>query len=228
MKSIELLKKLDRYELFSENDVVRIIDKNKSYAKLLLHRLYKNNLVKRIERGKYTIHDDAMIFASSLVKPSYISLISAFRYYGFTQKQPVNIYILSPVSKKSINFGVTKIIFLRTKHLYGYGKERYGDFDILIAEPEKAIIDALLFKLPLQDIIDALDTAKINYEKLINYAVKTKNKSLIKRLGYIIESKTGKDFGLKPLDANYIKLDYLSRNTGRKNKKWRLILNNTL
>ena len=228
MKTIHLLKKLERYPLFTENDVAKIVNKSPEYVKTLLYRLNKQNIVKRIEKGKYTVYDDPMLFASHIVAPSYLSLWTAFRFYSMTQQQPFGIFVISRVNKKKIKFQNIDILFSKTKHLFGYKKERYADFDIFIAEEEKAVVDALLFKIPLQDIMYALESEKLNFEKLAVYAKKTNNRSLIKRLGYILEAKKGKNYGLRALDNNYIPLDYLNKKKGRKDRVWKLIINTKL
>ena len=225
MKSINLLKRLERHALFTENDIAKIINKNPSYVKTLLYRLHKNGFIKRIEKGKYSVYDDPMIFASYITKPSYLSLWTAFRHYNMIQQQPFGIFVISPISKKPIRFQNIEIIFSKTKHMSGYQKERYGDFDIFVAEKEKAIIDALLFKLPIQDICYAIENGEMDFKKIAAYAKKTRNKSLIKRIGYILYKKTGNSYNLKPLDNNYISLDYLNSKKGKKDKRWKLNIN---
>lgn len=223
MKSIYLLKRLERFPLFTENDVAKVINKNHKYVRTLLHRFHKGNLINRVERGKYTLHEDPLIFASHIVIPSYLSLWTALRYYNMTQQHPKSFFVLSPVKRKDIK--KLNIHFLSTKHLFGYKKERYSDFDIFIADPEKTIIDALLFKIPIEDIDFALENENLDFKKISMYAKKTKNKSLIKRLGYILEKKKNNSYGLKALDNNYVLLDYHENKMGKKNKKWKLIIN---
>ncbi len=109
--------------------------------------------------------------------------------------------------------------------MFGYKKERYSDFDIFMAEPEKAIIDLLLFKVPIDDVKLALEKEDLDFNKLSEHAKKTKNKSLMKRLGYLLEQKKSSSYGLKALDNNYILLDYLGKKKGIKDKRWRLIIN---
>jgi len=225
VKTINLLKKLERYPLFTGNDVAKIVNKGPKYVRTLLYRLHKQGLMNRIEKGKYTLHHDAMIFASYLATPSYLGVWTALRHYNMIQQQPFSIFVVSGISKKSIRFNNTKIFFIRTKHIFGYKKERYNDFDIFISEREKALVDSLLFKIPLSYISQALDDGEIDFKKLSEYAIKTKNKSLIKRLGYMLESRKGSSFGLKAMDSNYVKLDYLGKRKGKKDAKWKLIIN---
>lgn len=226
MKTINLLKKLEYFPLFTENDVAKIINKGPKYVRTLLYRLNKKKLIQRIEKGKYTVHNDPLILASHIVIPSYLSLWTALRYYNMTQQQPTSFFVVSKIKRKNIK--KRNIIFMSTKHLFGYKKERYSDFDIFIACPEKTIIDSLLFKIPLEDIYIALENTDINFDRLSEYAKKTKNKSLMKRLGYLLENKKNNSYGLKALDNNYILLDYLGKKKGKKNKKWKLIINSEL
>lgn len=226
MKTIRLLKTLERFPLFTENDITKIINKSPKYIRTLLYRLNKQKLIQRIEKGKYTVHDDPLIFASHIITPSYLGLWTALRYYNMTQQQPTSFFVLTSVKRRNIK--KLNIAFVSTKHLFGYKKERYSDFDIFVADPEKTIIDSLLFKIPIEDINSALNKKDLNLKKLSEYARKTKNKSLMKRLGYLLEKKKNNPFGLEALDNNYILLDYLGKNKGKKDKKWKLIINNEL
>ncbi len=223
-----LIKKLERLPLFSENSAAKLLNTSPKYVRTLLYRLSKRGLIKRIERGKYTCHTDIMIFGTYLTIPSYFSLWTALRYYNATQQQPSSIFVTSPISKKKVTFDSTDIIFVKSKNIFGFKKERYLDFDIFIAEPEKAILDSLLYKLPIDEVVYALNNLELDYEKLTDYASKTKNKALIKRLGFILETVKEKDLGLKIKDTNYTLLDYFGPKKGSKNKKWRIIVNKGL
>jgi predicted transcriptional regulator of viral defense system len=97
-----------------------------------------------------------------------------------------------------------------------------------MAEPEKAVIDCLLFSLPLEEINSALENEELDFEKLAVYAARTGNVSLIKRLGYLLESKKGNSYGLNALDYNYVPLDPLGKKKGKKDRKWRLLINTQL
>jgi predicted transcriptional regulator of viral defense system len=138
--------------------------------------------------------------------------------------------IASPKSKKTIDFQGTKIRFFKTKHMWGYKKQRYMDFDILVAEKEKCIIDSLLIKnIIFDEIVKAIGTKEFDSKKLVEYAIKTKNKSLMKRIGYLM-GKFGFETEelIKHLDNNYILLDWNGIKKGERNKKWKIIVNRRL
>ena len=228
MKTIDVLRKFGKLPLFTENDAAKIVNKSPKYVRTLLYRLNKSALIKRIERGKYTVHGDPTIFLSYIAVPSYIGLWTALRHYGMTGQQPFGFFVITPFPRRSIIYEGMRIKFAVTKHMFGYKKERYSDFDIFISDREKTIIDSLLFKIPIQDINLALVGREINPKKLSDYAKKTGNAALIKRLGYLLEKEKGKSYGLRALDKNYAKLDYLSGGSGKKDRKWRLIINTRL
>lgn len=230
IKKINIIKILAEQPLFMLNDFVRMTGKSSAYARTYIYRLKKEGLVFQIERGKHTVFDDPMIFSSHIILPSYISFWTAFRFYNFTEQLPTDMMIASPKSKRAIEFQKTGIRFFKTKHMWGYKKQRYRDFDIFVAEKEKCIIDSLLLKnTPFDEVVKAIGTKEFDTNKLAEYAIKTKNKSLLKRLGYMMEI-----FGLKAdklatqLDNNYILLDWSGKKKGERNKKWKIIVNKHL
>ena len=227
MKTIELMKKLRDYPLFTTNDVAKIVMKKSDYVKTLLYRLERQKLIYKIERGKYTIYDDAFVFASYISIPSYISLWSAVRYYNLTEQMPKTIFIMVTKQRKNLKFQNVSIEFVKTKHFFGFKRENYNGFDIFIANPEKAIIDSLLLKrVPLDEVTKAIQTNTLNISLLINYAIKTKNKCLTKRLGFILEDNGFKCSKLiRFIDLNYALLDLTRRREGKINKRWMVIDN---
>jgi len=227
MKTINLLKILQKYAIFTENDVAKIVKKKPQYVKTLVYRLNKQKMVNKIERGKYTLNDDVLIFSSYIMTPSYIGLWSAIRYYNLTEQMPKTIFVMVPRSRSSLRYKNILIEFVKTKYFFGYKKENYRGFEIFMAEPEKAIIDSLISKkVPLDEIISSIKNKSIDTKKLINYAIKTKNKSLIKRLGFILEeNKYNLQKRLKFVDNNYVVLDTALEKKGKLIKKWRIIDN---
>jgi len=230
MNKIQLIDKLKIYPLFTFNDFIRITKKRREYARTLLYRLRKENIIYKIEKGKYTLHEDPLIFASYIQLPSYISFWTALRFYNFTEQLPNEITIATKKARDEINFLGNKIKFIKMKSFFGYRKERYGEFYIFIADKEKAIIDSLLIKnVPLDEIIKAIKSRIIDNNKLINYAIKTKNKALIKRLGFLLERNGYKCKVLKKyIDYNYILLDPMFEEKGEKNNEWKIIVNRSI
>ena len=233
MKKIELLKELGKYPLFNLKTVRDMTNKDGNYTKLLIQRLKKDKLIFEIEKNKYTLNKDSFTIASNMIWPCYISGWSAVSYYHLTDQIPQAIFVITTRARKKreIIFNNTKIIFTRVKpkYFFGYKRERYGDYDIFIAEKEKALIDsALLKKISFSEICDIIkdNVEDINIPLLIKYLIKIKNKSLMKRFGFLLDRLNIKNDELSRLiDFKYIPLDELISKKGKKDKKWRIIDN---
>jgi predicted transcriptional regulator of viral defense system len=230
MNSIKLLNEMRKWPLFTINDLSRTLRKDESYVKVVANRLHKKGLINHIERGKYTAHEDAAEFASYIIVPSYISFWTALMMHGLTEQLPRDIMIASLRSKKDILFKGQRITFIKMKDLWGYSKTRYRDFDVFIAEKEKAIIDCLLAKnTPFDEIAKALSSRKADFSRLADYAKRAGNKTAAKRAGHLIE-RYGGDAGslLEMVDGNYVPLDWAAGIRGKKDKRWKVIVNRGL
>jgi predicted transcriptional regulator of viral defense system len=89
--------------VFGLNDAIKVLDTNRSYAKLFLHRCMKKGAIGRVELGIYYLKAQANEYevASNILKPSYVSMVSALAYYGLTTQIPHVIYVVSTKRQKS-------------------------------------------------------------------------------------------------------------------------------
>jgi len=234
MKRIELIKKLENYPVFDLKILRETIDKDSNYAKLVLHRLKKDKLIFEIEKNKYTTTEDSLAIASNVIWPCYISFWSAIRYYNLTEQIPHVIEIITTRARKKreINFGNTKIIFtkIRPKYFFGYKRERYQNFNIFIAEKEKALLDSALFKkISFSEICGILkdNIGDINIDLLMKYLIKIKNKALIKRFGLLLDKLNINKYNKlkKFIDYKYVPMDYALPLKGKRHKQWKVIDN---
>ncbi|MEW5761163.1 MAG: hypothetical protein AB1779_10415 [Candidatus Thermoplasmatota archaeon] len=234
MKTALILKFLEKYAVFNTKAVSSILKKDSSYINLLLYRLKKSENIFEIERDKYTTHRDAFLISSRIVWPSYISIWSALRFYNLTEQIPHSVFIVTTRKRRKmeIEFANTKIYFILTKpkYFFGFKKIEFKGFDIFIAEPEKAVIDGMLFKkISLSEIFFILknNIKTLSIDRLLSYAIKTKNKALIKRLGFLLDN-LGFDYYnrlKKHVYYPYTPLEYNLPVGGRYNEKWRIVEN---
>lgn len=238
MNTANIIKMLENSEkgVFSGNDISKIIKKPKRYSSLFLYRLKKKGLITEIERNKYTLKKTNLyIVFSNLVYPSYLSFLTAFSYYGLTTQIPKQIQIISLKSKKECYFDnyMLKFIKFKVNRFFGYKREKSLGGFIFIAELEKAIVDSLFLPqyCPIDETSRALSESisSIDINKLIEYALKMKNKVVLKRLGYLLEKNNINIYNkLKnKINKRYDYLDLISKK-GWKNKKWKLIINRGL
>ncbi|TRZ54803.1 hypothetical protein D4Q76_01665 [archaeon] len=234
MKTMQILKEVERYAVFNANTVRSIIKKDAEYTRLLMHRLEKAGHIFRVERNKYTVHKNAFLIASRIVWPSYISFWSALRYYNLTEQIPHAVWVISPKKKRrrSINFFGSEIFFVsaKPKYFFGFRKVNYSGFEIFVAEPEKAFVDSLLFRkisFPEMQSMIKNSIRNISAKKFAGMAIKTGNAALIKRAGFLLDS-LGYDFHRrmeKYIYPSFTPLDYGLPARGKKNYKWKVIEN---
>ena len=234
MKQLQFYKLISKNDnpIFTSSDISRLIDKSPTYTKAFMTRVRKNNLLQLIEKGKYCKPDTPEPeVASHLISPSYISFLSALSFYGFTDQIPVEIGLVSLRQKASLNFNNYRIKFTKfsKKLFFGYSKQG----KMIIADPEKAIIDSLYLinTVPLNEIVKILNENDLNIKKMIDYSLKMDSYILLKRLGYILEILNFPENKLLISKINTQRYDILNPSLpiiDKKNSKWHLIINEDL
>lgn len=153
----DLYKKLEKnkYYVFSYKDIMSFYPREKSYnIKKMLYRWKKKGWFSSLKKGLYelTYPKDFIIpdmhIANKLYSPSYVSLETALSNYSIIPE--VSMAVTSITTKPTRRFKNKHGLFIyrtiKTNCFAGYYVERHGNFDILIAEPEKAFADYLYFK----------------------------------------------------------------------------------
>lgn len=224
-KALEILKRND-LEVFSAKDLKLLLQLNKTQTYNLIKSLKNKNHIESIKNGLYSIKGtDEMIIASRLVYPSYISFLSALNYYGLSDQTPTKITLATTKRKKHRDY---IFVTLNKNRFSGYTKIN----KIIIAEKEKALIDALY--LPkyaggIKEIIKCFKEAEdsINKKKLYDYALRMNSKAIIRRLGFITDHlKLKFNFNLQSkIGKGYELLDPSQEKKNNYNKKWLLDVN---
>lgn len=234
MKLTEFIEKLkaSREAVFSFSDMFKILNKPKAYAKILINRLSKRELT-RLEKNKYALRGtNPFLVASNLIFPSYISLISAYSYYGLTTQLPRIFYVITLRQRKPLSYEGNFIRFIKFKasRFFGFKREVLENKFFFVAEVEKAVIDSLY--LPeycnISETFFAIKNASLNLEKLIAFAKRMESKALLARLGYLLELANISVKELEPIPKNYIPLNPTLPKRGKKDRKWKLIINEVL
>src|ERR1035437_1753003 len=146
MNYITFANELKNYPAFSLRDTEKLS------GKVYYHRIaewQKKGYIKRIANGIFIFAGEPLdemhlyYLATRIYEPSYISLESAFAFYGFI---PEAVYrITSVCSKKTSQFQQDNIIFtyrsINPRFNFGYILMKWKNVAIKIAEPEKAVID---------------------------------------------------------------------------------------
>jgi len=217
-----IMEEFKKVPVFSLADVNQII-KNRIYAKKFLKRMLMEKKILRIKRDCYTLYNDPFLVSTFILRPSYVSSVSALSFYGLVTQIPNEIFCFTNRRAQKFDF-IMKINFIHTNFFFGFEPKEYDNFKIPIADVEKAIIDTVgLF--PLTIVEEAVP--EINRKKMIDYLKKVRKSCVIKRIGLFLE-RNGVDVyeELKNyINKKYIPFDPKKRGIGKKNKKWFVIEN---
>lgn len=213
---------LKEMPVFSLADAAQVVS-GKEYAQKLLKRMLNKGEIFKVKRDTYTFYNDPLLASTSLVKPSYISSVSALSYHKLITQIPKNIFCFTTWKDRTVQFG-EEIAFHHTPYFFGFNDEEYSGFSLPMATPEKAIIDS--FGIVPVTVFEEAAT-EINLERMMGYLKKINKSSVLKRVGYFLEKNGFEVYSLlkRKLNNRYIIYDPLLKKKGKKNKKWKLIIN---
>lgn len=194
MQFIDFQSKLSAYPIFSLTDVSKVFP---VFHRIQLDRWEKKGYLKKVKRGFYCFNaqnftQDFLFYAANKIyAPSYVSLEMALKYYGLI---PEEIFQITSVStKKATSFETSVGNFsyrrMKTSLYWGYRLVDFGQQKLLMAEPEKAVLDYLYVNSKLKTAADFegmrinIDEfeSQINLEKFQKYLETFDNKQLSKR-----------------------------------------------
>ncbi len=176
----------NRYYVFSFEDLLSFFPhERRATLKESVYRWKMKGWIYPLKKGLYelTYPKDFdipdMYIANRLYGPSYISLETALSNCSIIPE--VSMAVTSITTKPTRKFKNKHGLFIyhtvKPASFTGYYVERQGAFDILIAEPEKALIDFLYFnayrdkKFDLKDErLDRGVVSRLNKKKLHRYA----------------------------------------------------------
>lgn len=233
--------------IFTVKEAARILGRKTPEIHKLLHDLVQRKWLSRLEKGKYMLlpleagleavyTEHEFIIASALIQPYYIGFWSALNFYGFTEQVPKIIYVASIKQKHPLTLqGVTyQFIKLLKEKFFGFREEWIDNRKVKISDREKTIIDCLDHPEYCGGLIELAKGLwngrdELDFEKIIGYGLRMKNKAIFKRLGYILEVYQIGAGVIKKIQ-NYISggyslLDPTLPREGRYIKEWNLLVN---
>lgn len=194
MQFIEFQNQLSAYPIFSLKDILKVIPE---FHRIQLDRWEKKDYICKIKRGFYSfntknLNENFLFYAANKIyAPSCVSLEMALKYYGFI---PEEVFQITSVStKKATSFETPLGNFsykqIKPSLFWGYRFVEFGKQKILLAEPEKAVLDYLYVNSRLKTANDFEGMrinsyefrSQINLERFQKYLETFQNKALLKR-----------------------------------------------
>ncbi|MDO8662117.1 MAG: hypothetical protein Q7K98_02700 [Candidatus Omnitrophota bacterium] len=151
-----------------------------------------DDLFLKIRNGLYTLRIDQPreeTIANRLYAPSYISFEYALSHYGII---PESVYtITSATTRITRQFVVNNKSFtyshIKKQAYRGYKTEKIGGMTVLMAEPEKALVDYLYFvSLKRKTLNERLNLHNLKKKTILEYAKLFNRKNLIELVKEIV------------------------------------------
>jgi len=172
---VEKILKDKGFSTFSSLELSRVFDVSYNTARKFLLRYCKKKFISKLKNGLYVFTDrkpSDFLIANRLYLPSYISLESALSYYHII---PEAIYSVTSIAPKSTrNFTVFETIFsyqrIKKEAFTGYLPVKFENETVLIAKPEKALVDYLYFvSLKKKKMNERIVLGRISKQKVLYY-----------------------------------------------------------
>lgn len=219
-------------------------------AKKAIYNLVKKKWVLKLQRGLYVIvpldigvmgaDSFAMhnfVIGSKLVEPYYIGYWSALNHYGFSDQIPTTTFIATTKARKGIEIlhGTYLFVQIGKRKFFGATEIEAGGEKVRISDMNKTIADCLdhpEYCGGIDEIARSIyfSRKEIDLKKVKAYALRMGNLTILKRLGYILETSGLLEeykaiFKAVELSKGYSILDPLSPKSGTYNDKWGLLVN---
>jgi len=171
----------------------------------ILGSLVRKGWLVRLRRGLYQVipaaHGgysarDWFVLLQAFRTPYYLSFLSAAYLLGLSPQRPWLAQVVTPRLVRggyaSTEQGVQQVV-LGEPRFFGFAEMEREGLTINIAEPAKAVVDCLYHvdkaggTLEVVRIV-ARGVEQVPHGKLVDYAIRMKNRALTQRLGYLTDT----------------------------------------
>ena len=240
---------------FSVSEAAEILDLQQSRARRLLAGLAARGWLTRVRPNLYTTvpldatdpaewREDPWMVAARTFEPGYIGGWSAAEHHGLTEQLFRDVVVLTaqPIRDRHpvIQGTLYRVKVVSEERLFGLTTVWRGRVRVSVSDPGRTIVD-LLDDPPLGGGIRHVAEIVETYfaepfhdgQRLLEYAERLGNRTVYKRLGYLMEV-LGIDVPeliaacLERLSSGFSLLDPSLPATGRFTRRWNLRLNGTI
>ncbi len=188
--------------------------------------------------------EDAWILADAVFAPCYIGGWSACEHWGFTEQIFRDVVIFTARRTRDrrpvINDQPFVIKTILEKKLFGTVFVWRRDIKVPVSDPSRTIVDILAYpqigggvRLIAEILAEYFSSDHRDDKKIVDYIDRLGNRTVFKRLGYLIEildiqAQEVLAYCSDGISSGYSKLDPAVTAKGRINRRWNLIVNATV
>lgn len=253
-KNRALLESLNRAgkNLFSVKDAAKIIGLPVKRTRLYLSYFARRGWLARIKPGLYIpvplgtsnpqeYKENPWIVAGRVFSPCYIGGWSAAEHWELTDQIFSSVFIFTThlFRKKSVNIqGTDFVLKLVRKKIAGHTKGVWiENIKVSVSDPTQTVVDMLDdpetgggIRHVAEIVKNYFDSEYRDNSNLLKYINEKNNRTIYKRLGFILEALEVKSPEVieackKNISAGYSSLDSTIKGKGKFNRRWSLLVN---
>lgn len=237
---------------FTADDAAGALEVSRDEAARIAGYLASKGWLSRVRRGLFTVvpleadvpeawRADPWLAAARVFSPCYIGGWSACEHWGLTEQLFRSVLVVSAKPQRSAYVTVQgtefRVATRQPDALFGTRKVWRGRERVAVSDPTKTIVDVLddpSIGGGIRNVADILDEYlsgdNRNDELLVDYADRLGNRTVFKRLGYLVETLEIDAIDLIETcrarrSAGLAKLDPSIHGGGRITKRWGLRIN---
>ncbi len=186
-KLIKKIEKINKGYLYY-SDILKLSDLKENSLRVKLSRMVKNEELQKIGNGLYSMNINKVDYeqlSCEIYSPSYLSLEYVLAISGVLSQQPSNLTLVSLNRARKIDIDGRMIIYQHISESLWWGYEIKDN--VLIAKPEKAVIDLVYLSLNGYADVDWEEMNLDNLDKKILKKYLNKLKKVNKKKGERVE-----------------------------------------
>ncbi|VAW26772.1 hypothetical protein MNBD_BACTEROID06-303 [hydrothermal vent metagenome] len=209
---LKLSKVLEQnFAVITPNLVSKTLSISTQESGRLLARWCKNGWIYRIKRGTYVpipinstssdvILEEPFVVVESIYGPGYIAGFTAIKHWDFSEQifETITFFTCQKVKNRNPCHGGIKfkIKTIANYKMFGLKNLWFGNIKVKVSDPTKTMIDLLDdpklvggISVICDFFSEYIESEYYNFDLLIQYAHKMRNRTIFKRLGLILETK---------------------------------------
>jgi predicted transcriptional regulator of viral defense system len=191
--------------VFMIRDIVDLLGVSPQHARNLAARMVQKGAMQRVKPGLFVripenviLHkglyrEDAILIADKAVEDAFLSHYTAITLHGLEERYTNRIYVTTRRRQRNIHYHDVHIQFITVvpERFFGMEPMSYSNDTITVADRERAILDAVnvpRYSGGWPEVISCLrNLEEVDWKKLESYLARFGNKSLTRRIGYLLE-----------------------------------------
>jgi len=191
--------------VFTIQDIIGVLNVSSQHARNLAARMVQKNAVERVKSGLFVripenvilgkglYREDAILIADKAVEDTFLSHYTALSLHGLEERYANRVYVTTRRRQRNIHYHDVHIQYITVmpQRFFGMETMSYSNDTIAVADRERAIMDAVnapRYSGGWSEVISCLRNLEVvDWEKLQSYLVRFGNKSLARRIGYLME-----------------------------------------